>query len=117
MRALAPRLRAAWLLMQQPLVGTSEVQLPRPTRRRLQRDGHEPPPVRLVEIRRPEPVGGGTDVAADRGYHHRWIVRGHWRQQWYPSRQVHRPVWIAPHVKGPGDAPLLGGDKVNVWKR
>jgi hypothetical protein len=44
-------------------------------------------------------------------------VRGHWRQQWYPSIQDHRPVWIAPHRKGPEDAPMLGGEKVYQWSR
>ncbi len=118
MTTLAPRLRAAWLLMRQkPLVDTSEVQLPRSTRRRLLRDGLEPRAVRLVELRRPRATGNTDESATAREYHHRWIVRGHWRQQWYPTRQVHRPVWIAPHVKGPDDAPLLGGEKVNVWKR
>jgi hypothetical protein len=117
MATLAPRLRAAWLLMQQPLADTSEVQLPRPARRRLVHSGHEPRAVRLVELRRPKTTSNAAESTAAREYHHRWIVRGHWRQQWYPARQVHRPVWIAPHVKGPGDAPLIGGEKVNVWKR
>ncbi|WP_439660595.1 hypothetical protein ACSHWB_03220 [Lentzea sp. HUAS TT2] len=114
---LLPKLRAAWLLMQQkPLVDISDVQLPRPARRRLLRGGYEPRPVRLLELRRPK-VTDSADESAVREHHHRWIVRGHWRQQWYPSRQVHRPVWIAPHLKGPDDAPLVGGEKVNVWKR
>ena len=35
-----------------------------------------------------------------------WIVRGHWRSQWYPGQKHHRPKWIAPYVKGPEDKPL-----------
>jgi hypothetical protein len=111
---LLPRLRTAWLLMQQPLVETSEVQLPRPARRRLLRGGHEPQAVRLLELRRSKTTSNVGDSVAAREYHHRWIVRGHWRQQWYPSRQVHRPVWITPHVKGPDDAPLIGGER-STW--
>jgi hypothetical protein len=38
---------------------------------------------------------------------HRWIVRGHWRQQWYPSQQEHRVLWIPPYIKGPDDQPLI----------
>jgi hypothetical protein len=114
---LLPRLRTAWLLMQQSLVNSSEVQLTRPARRRLQRAGHEPADVRLVELRRTSTPAHTDDSTTDREYHHRWIVRGHWRQQWHPSRQVHRPTWIAPHIKGPDQAPLIGGEKVNVWKR
>lgn len=38
---------------------------------------------------------------------HRWMVSGHLRAQWYPSEQAHHVIWIAPHLKGPDDAPLL----------
>lgn len=36
----------------------------------------------------------------------KWLVRGHWRQQFYPSTSEHRPLWIEPYVKGPDDKPL-----------
>jgi hypothetical protein len=42
------------------------------------------------------------------------VVRGHWRNQWYPSLNARRPLWIAPYLKGPDDAPLLGGEKVTT---
>jgi hypothetical protein len=32
---------------------------------------------------------------------YQFVVRGHWRNQWYPSLKDHRQVWIAPYVKGP----------------
>jgi hypothetical protein len=54
---------------------------------------------------------------SERDYQHQWVVRGHWRQQWYPSRNVHRPIWITPHIKGPEGAPLLGGERVFHWKQ
>jgi hypothetical protein len=70
-------------------------------------------PVRVINLRR----RAASTIAgqSDREYHHQWIVRGHWRDQWYASRGVHRPVWIAPHVKGPEGAPMLGGEKVHAW--
>ncbi len=108
-------LRVVWLLMQQPLAAMTTVEPDRAARKRLHRAGQEPKPVRVIELRRPKNSSGHSD--ADREYHHQWIVRGHWRQQWYPARQVHRPVWIAPHIKGPEGAPLIGGEKVYVWKR
>lgn len=56
-----------------------------------------------------------TPPGADsREWRHRWVVRGHWRNHWYPSLKDHRPVWISPYLKGPADAPLLGGEKVTV---
>lgn len=111
----AVALRSTWLLMQQPLAANSEVRPDRAARKRLTRAGHEPAPVRVIELRRPKTSGGHGD--GDREYHHQWIVKGHWRQQWHPKRQVHRPVWIAPHLKGPEGAPLIGGEKVYAWKR
>ncbi len=36
----------------------------------------------------------------------RWLVRGHWRQQYYPSTGKHAPVYVLPHVKGPEDKPI-----------
>jgi hypothetical protein len=38
---------------------------------------------------------------------HRWLVSGHWRNQWYPSLSLHRQVWITPYIKGPEEAPLV----------
>ena len=112
---MIPVLRSTLLLMQQPLACVSEVEADRAARKRLRRAGQEPKPVRVIELRRPQHTGERGD--GDREYHHQWIVRGHWRQQWYPARQVHRPVWIAPHIKGPDGAPLIGGEKVYAWKR
>lgn len=38
----------------------------------------------------------------------RYVVRGHWRNQACgPRHSEHRPVWIAPHWKGPVAAPGL----------
>lgn len=110
-----PVLRSTLLLMQQPLACVSEVHADRAARKRLRRSGAEARPVRVIELRRPKRTEGDGD--GSREYHHSWIVRGHWRQQWYPKREVHRPVWIAPHIKGPEDAPLIGGEKVYAWKR
>lgn len=109
-----PVMLSAWLLMQQSLARITEAEPDRAARKRLRRIGQEPKPVRVIELRRPAHSGSGD---GSREFHHQWIVRGHWRQQWYPARQVHRPVWIAPHIKGPEGAPLIGGEKVYAWKR
>lgn len=112
---LLDRLRVTWLLMQQPIAQVERVETYRAARRRLERAGHEPAAVRVIRLRRAAHAPGPGE--SEREYRHTWIVRGHWRQQWYPSREVHRPVWIAPHVKGPEGAPLLGGEKVHAWVR
>jgi len=112
-------LRAAWLLMSQPQIADVEEMEPtRAARRRAQRAGLDVQAVRVLHLRRLErDQGGPQDEAASRDYTCRWMVRGHWRQQWYPSRGVHRPIWINPHIKGPDDKPLRTGETVHLWDR
>lgn len=46
--------------------------------------------------------------SAGRAYHHRWWVRGFWRQQpCGPNNSERRPTFIAPHVKGPEGQPFI----------
>lgn len=97
-------------LMRQTLAETAHETPERGARRRHQRAGLKSPDIRVVQLRHSERRESTGESGAE--WRHRWIVRGHWRKQWYPSIQAHRPVWIAPFVKGPKDAPLLGGEKV-----
>lgn len=106
--------RATWLLMTQPgVTAIDEQPLSRTVRRRAERGGYNPNAVRVVRIRDHADTPQ-REQHTERGYRVRWTVRGHWRNQWYPSRSEHRPVWINPHVKGPDGAPLRTGDTVHV---
>jgi hypothetical protein len=84
--------------------GRSTEQLPRAERRAAARAGFEMRSVVVVRLRRErrphEPLGGTAN------YSHRFLVAGHWRNQWCPSLGVHRQTWISPYVKGPADKPL-----------
>lgn len=108
---------AAWLLMQQPTVAT--------TRRMRGRGagvgGKKKPPrtslVQVIELRRLAHKHSEEKGHTTREYHTRWMVRGHWRQQRVgPGRRYVRPVYVAPYIKGPEDAPLKT-DRVNAWRR
>lgn len=68
--------------------------------------------VRILDVRRRPRQGSEGNTG--REYHHRWMVDGHWRNQWYPSQNRHKPVWINAYVKGPDGAPMLTGEKVRV---
>lgn len=110
---------ACLVFMNQHILVTTAERAPRATRKRLAQDGwiHEPV-IRVVQLRR----AATTHQMRERNdepveWSCSWVVRGHWRQQWFPKRQVHRPVWIAPHIKGPEGAPLIGGEKVYALKR
>jgi hypothetical protein len=79
----------------------------RHARRRLERDGwHGRPLVRVVQLRRVERLAKKDSESRERDYHCQWLVRGHWRQQFYPSKHTNQPIWITPYVKGPDDKPL-----------
>ncbi len=110
-------LRATWLLMNQGhVVEVEDLQPDRAAARRARRDGLAASPVRLIHLRRAtREQGAPADDHRAREYTCRWMVRGHWRQQWYPRRGVHRPVWINPHLKGPEDKPLRTGETVQIW--
>lgn len=108
-------LYTAWLLMRQPLAKVEDVEPDRASRKRQRRAGYEPRAIRVINLRRPKGEPGAGESHG--GYQNQWIVRGHWRNHWHPKRQVHRPVWIAPHVKGPEGAPMIGGEKVYAWKK
>lgn len=61
---------------------------------------------------RHEPSGEGAN------YSHRFIVSGHWRNQWYPSIDDHRQIWISPYVKGDAGLPLIVRPRrVYQWSR
>lgn len=108
-------LKTVWMLMGQTLASVELAHYQRSDYRRIARAGGSVSPVRIISLRRQAGERGNSET--DREYVHRWIVRGHWRRQWYPARAVHRPVWIAPHIKGPEGAPLLGGEKVYSLQR
>jgi hypothetical protein len=82
---------------------------PRPVRRRAERlelMGE----TQVIRLRRPasrpqREEGEGVAWTC------RWLVHGHWRQQWYPSLDAHRQIYIDPYVKGPDDKELRIRDR------
>lgn len=108
---------ATWLLCGQDLSEQTQAPVDRPVRRTYTRAGRPLPTVRQVALR--QPAHGNGSAASEDGpqWQHRWVVRGHWRNHWYPSQQRHRPLWINSHIKGPDGQPLIGGEKVNVLRR
>lgn len=104
--AMQRTILATWLLMGQTLVRSEQMTAPRSARRRIERlDPVLDPTVRHIDLRRArtEPSDRSDDDfgKGTREYRYRWIVRGRWRNQCYPSRNDHRPIWIDPHFAGP----------------
>lgn len=87
-----------------PLAEPTEYRLPRPERRRLKKQNQHEPEIRVVTLRRKHyPTG---EISSSINWNWKWLVRGHWRNQWYAKSGEHKPVFVEPYVKGPEDKPL-----------
>ena len=78
-----------------------------------------PPEREVVVVRLRREAGERNDPSGESAnYSHRFIVGGHWRNQWYPSEQIHRQLYIDDYVKGPEDKPLIVRPRrVFQWER
>lgn len=105
--------KAFWAISQQRLAHVANGHLNRATLRRLERADLPTEPVKVVTLRRQVNVTPtDVDVGNLVDWSHRWIVSGHWRNQWLPSVGAHRLQWISDYVKGPEDKPLVLKDTV-----
>lgn len=108
---------AAFVLLSNQRVATHQRRTPdRATRRAFQRAVNTDliPTVDVVTLRRAKLEDDGSEgpIIHDVEWSHRWLVTGHWRNQWYPKEGRHKPVWIAPYVKGPDDKPFVQKKRV-----
>jgi hypothetical protein len=102
---LARYAATSFVFLQQRLLVTTQERADRLARRRVAGRPEEEPLIRVVRLRRPQTTGEPDDQGPVE-WSCRWITRGHWRQQPYPSTGGTRPIWIAPFLKGPPDKPL-----------
>ena len=116
-------LTATFLLATQPRIGQITQHDPTPRRRR-----HIPPDpgdittgVNLVALRENAarlPTEEPSEGEKKWGLSVRFMVRGHWRNQACGEKLgQRRPVFVAPYLKGPEDAPLKTSETVFVWRR
>ena len=116
-------LTATFLLATQPRIGQITQHDPTPRRRRhtLPDPGDITTGVNLVALR--ENVARLPDEEPSEGEKKwglsvRFMVRGHWRNQACGEKMgQRRPVFVAPYLKGPEDAPLKTSETVFVWRR
>lgn len=107
------------LMMMARISRSAEARTPRHQTKRAIKVGLAIPDlIRCVTLRR-EQVGS-QEVVRENGtinWSHRIMVQGFWRNHWYPSIQDHRRIYIAPHIRGPEDKPLVIKDTVYGWTR
>lgn len=95
------------LFVKQRILVTRSQLAERHTRKRLERERWGATPlVRVVELRSKEARRHPAVEPVEREWSCQWVVRGHWRQQFYPSKHQTQPIWITPYVKGPENKPL-----------
>lgn len=109
------RILGAFLLfINQDLLTTDSIEAPRATRKRAEALSLQLPTAPTIDTstkvvmlrkRAYRPHESAAEREAPE-WSCQWMVRGHWRQQYYPSRGINQPKWIAPYVKGPEDKPL-----------
>jgi hypothetical protein len=101
-----------------PYIRAEAEMIERPVRRRTARvnEAEANKRVHVVALRRPT-VPGASPSSPTEGtnWKHQWWVTGHHRAQWYARERAHKVIWIAPHLKGPADKPVL--EKVYTVKR
>jgi hypothetical protein len=85
-------------LRQHILQTSNRVVTNRQARRRIAKSLEHEPTVNVVELRRREYQQRDESHDAHIEYSCQWLVRGHWRQQYFPASGEHRPLWIAPHI-------------------
>ncbi len=98
---------ALWRFLNQKLLTTVVDPVPRGMRRAAIRKAEDLPEVRIIQLRSTRPGDTQRGEELGRDWSHRWIVRGHWRQQWHPSTSEHQLAWIDPYIKGPQEKPLV----------
>lgn len=108
-RPPCPHILAGLRFMEMEFVGRERQTLPRHIRRAAELKRRPTlPEINVVQIRRTyrdaRPGGGAND--AGREWSCSWLVSGHWRNQWYPSKAGWAPKYIMPYAKGDPDKPL-----------
>lgn len=107
---------AFWTLVQQPLACRTEHAPPGQLRKRMERLQMMDKHVTVITLRH-QKKAPGDEPARTIDYSHRFLVRGHWRNQYLPSTGGHRQQWINGYIKGPEDAPFIMREKVYSWTR
>jgi hypothetical protein len=105
-RDLLSHIKVFFRLCQQTIAVPRHERVARPTWKRARASWKDIKEVVVFTLRRAKPPkyeGEEREVQ----WSHRWLVQGHWRNQWYSSEKVHRQIWIAPFIKGPDDKPLI----------
>jgi hypothetical protein len=105
-RDMLAHIKVFFRLCQQTIAVSHHERVGRPVWKRARANWKDIKEVVVFTLRRAKPPKYEGDEREVQ-WSHRWLVQGHWRNQWYSSEKVHRQIWIAPFIKGPDDKPLI----------
>jgi hypothetical protein len=101
-------LQTTFRLMQQQMVLKHRYRPDRNARREAKKLGMpDETTVVVVRLRREKSETPADHEPEPANYSHRFIRRGHWRNQPYPSEGIHRQIWINPTIVGDEQLPLI----------
>lgn len=104
-RPLVGEVLARLAFLRAPFV-ESVVERPNPKHHGKLRPRSSPEGVRFIRLRSSLAETHRSESQSLVEWHHRWLVRGHLRAQWYPKAREHRLIWVSPYAKGPEDKPF-----------
>lgn len=113
---------AGCLWIEQRIVVSTPRPIERHARKRMERDAfrRELRDIQIIQLRRRQSVASrAADTEPNQvAWSCRWVVSGHWRNQYYPSKGAYREKWIDPYDKGPEGLPFKSpSHKVYAVKR
>ena len=112
--ALLGYLRSVKVIAQSPATSNTVVQPnARPKKKHAQGDSTPPRSIRVLSLRNADHGRYELDAATGRKIRQHW-VRGHWRNQWYPSLKDNRAIWIDGYIKGDTALGIVMGQKIHV---
>lgn len=91
----------------------TDTESPKQSKIRRRKGLKKPRTIRVLSLVNPEYGRYEMDAATGRKLRSHW-VRGHWRQQWYPSIQDHRTIWIDGFIRGDAELGTVTGRKIYV---
>jgi hypothetical protein len=103
---VAKPLQTLWRLMQQTISMSTSERASRGVTKRALRADYTAKNITVIRLRRPKAIKDEDAEPHLVDWSHRWYVGGHWRNQFYPSLNAHRQIWINPYIKGPEEKPL-----------
>lgn len=109
---------AAALLMASPGVADKSTVVPKTKAARKDAKKGRSGNVTVIDLHAPKHVATGETDESGRVYTHRWMVRGHWRNQPHGPNRSRRSIrWIPSYIKGPAGMPLKETERVWAWRR